>query len=152
MLLARFGLPGALLAQPFAELAYATDPATARAVLAPPEPGLPDYVARVLAWRALPGNHVVTLDDPAYPPMLLTMPDPPPLLYVIGRLALLHVKTVAIAGSRNATPQGIDDARHFARVLSNAWLAVVSGLALGIDAAAHPGILAHSMAAAARLP
>jgi DNA processing protein len=141
VLLARFGLPDALLAQPFAELAHATDPATARAVLAPPEPGLRDYVARVLAWRALPGNHVVTLDDPAYPPMLLTMPDPPPLLYVVGRLASLHVKSVAIVGSRNATPQGVDDARRFARVLSNAGLAVVSGLALGIDAAAHLGAL-----------
>jgi DNA processing protein len=141
VLLARFGLPGVLLAQPFAELAHATDPATARAVLAPPEPGLHDYVEQVLAWRASPDRHVVTLDDPAYPPMLLTMPDPPPLLYVAGKLERLHVKSVAIVGSRNATPQGVDDARHFARVLSNAGLAVVSGLALGIDAAAHLGAL-----------
>jgi DNA processing protein len=85
---------------------------------------------------------VLTLDDPAYPPMLLTMPDPPPLLYIKGRLDLLHIKSIAVVGSRNATPQGIEDAERFARQFSEAGLAVVSGLALGIDGAAHRGGLA----------
>src|SRR5258708_25538798 len=67
------------------------------------------------------------------------MPDPPPLLYVKGRLDLLQARAVAIVGSRSATPQGIDDARRFAQALSEEGLAIVSGLALGIDGAAHRG-------------
>jgi DNA processing protein len=67
------------------------------------------------------------------------MPDPPPLLYIKGRLDLLQARAVAIVGSRSATPQGIDDARRFAQALSEAGLAIVSGLALGIDGAAHRG-------------
>ena len=70
----------------------------------------------------LPGNHVLTLADTAYPRALLTMPDPPPLLYVKGRLELLQTRAVAIVGSRSATPQGIEDARRFARALSDAGL------------------------------
>jgi DNA processing protein len=104
-----------------------------------------DFAAQldaVLAWRALPGNAVVTLDDPAYPPALLTMPDPPPLLYVKGRLDRLHAKAVAVIGSRSATPQGAEDAERFGRALSEAGVVVVSGLALGIDGAAHRGALA----------
>jgi DNA processing protein len=69
------------------------------------------------------------------------MTDPPPLLYAKGRLDLLHTGSVAVVGSRSATPQGVEDARRFARALSDAGLAVVSGLALGIDAAAHRGAL-----------
>jgi DNA processing protein len=95
----------------------------------------------VRAWRDVPGNALVTLDDPSYPPSLLTMPDPPPLLYVKGRIELLHTRSVAVVGSRSATPQGIDDATRFARVLSDAGLTVVSGLASGIDGAAHRGAL-----------
>jgi DNA processing protein len=79
------------------------------------------------------------LDDPAYPPALLTMPDPPPLLYIKGRLDLLHKKAIAIVGSRSATPQGVEDAERFGRELSAAGVTVVSGLALGIDGAAHRG-------------
>jgi len=67
------------------------------------------------------------------------MPDPPPLLYVKGRLDLLQARAVAIVGSRSATPQGTDDARRFAQALSDAGLVIVSGLALGIDGAAHRG-------------
>jgi predicted Rossmann fold nucleotide-binding protein DprA/Smf involved in DNA uptake len=84
----------------------------------------------------------VTLDDPVYPPALLTMPDPPALLYIKGRLDLLHAKGVALVGSRSATPQGVEDAERFARALSEAGLAVVSGLAPGIDGAARRGAMA----------
>ena len=69
------------------------------------------------------------------------MPDPPPLLYIRGRLEPLHARSVAIVGSRSATPQGLEDAGHFARALSDAGVTVVSGLALGIDGAAHRGAL-----------
>lgn len=136
-----FGLPVAILAQPFALLAAATDEASARAALALPGAEFTRYLDAVLAWRELEGNAIVTLDDPAYPPALLTMPDPPALLYVKGRLDLLHAKGVAVVGSRSATPQGVEDAERFSRALSNAGLVVVSGLALGIDGAAHRGAL-----------
>jgi DNA processing protein len=136
-----FGLPEAILGQPFALLAAATDEASARAALAPPGADFARYLDTVLAWRELGGNAIVTLDDPVYPPALLTMPDPPSLLYIKGRLDLLHAKGVAVVGSRSATPQGVEDAERFSRALSEAGLAVVSGLALGIDGAAHRGAL-----------
>jgi DNA processing protein len=136
-----FGLPHVILEQPFALLAAVTDEASARAALAAPGAEFSHYLDAALAWRELEGNNIVTLDDPAYPPALLTMPDPPALLYVKGRLDLLHVKGVAVVGSRSATPQGIEDAERFARALSQAGLVVVSGLALGIDGAAHRGAM-----------
>ncbi|SEB00439.1 DNA-processing protein DprA [Paraburkholderia sartisoli] len=141
-LLDAFGLPEALLGQPFAAIAAASSEASARAVLAPPAAGFDEQLAAVLAWREAPGNQVLTLGDPAYPPTLLTMPDPPPLLYIKGKLELLHARSIAVVGSRSATPQGVEDAGRFARALSDAGLAVVSGLALGIDAAAHRSALA----------
>jgi DNA processing protein len=141
-LLTDFGLPDAVLGQPFASLAHSTDAVAARAALAAPGADFAARLDAVLGWRDVPGNALLTLDDPAYPPALLTMPDPPPLLYVKGLLGLLHVRSVAVVGSRSATPQGVEDARRFARVLSDAGVVVVSGLALGIDAAAHRGALA----------
>jgi len=95
-----------------------------------------------LQWLEVPGNHVVTLADEAYPQALLDTADPPSLLYVKGDLASLNQPAVAIVGSRNATAQGIDNARAFAHTLAGGGLCVVSGLALGIDAAAHEGALA----------
>jgi DNA processing protein len=139
LLLGAFGLPEAIFAQSLEVLAEVAGEAAARAVLAPPGPAFDGQLDAVLAWRELPGNQIVTLDDPAYPPALLTMPDPPPLLYIKGRLDLLHTRAVALVGSRSATPQGIEDARRFARELSAARVTVVSGLALGIDGAAHRG-------------
>ena len=142
-LLAEFGGPQAVLNQPFGALAATAGEKAAHAVLgAPPRSELGSFdecLARTLEWASVPGNTIVTLADCAYPPALLTMPDPPPLLYVKGRLDLLHARAVAIVGSRSATPQGIDDARRFAQALSDAGLAIVSGLALGIDGAAHRG-------------
>ncbi len=99
-------------------------------------------LAAVEAWLADSNNHVVTLADAHYPQALLQTPDPPPLLYVKGRRALLNQPAIAIVGSRNATAQGKLTAESFATALSNAGLCVVSGMALGIDAAAHRGGLA----------
>jgi DNA processing protein len=142
-LLATFGTPATLRAQPFSVLAALAGHAAARAVLSEPEPaaGFAQQVAAADAWRTQPGNQIVTLNDPTYPPALLATHDPPALLYVKGRLALLHEPGLAIVGSRNATPQGLEDAARFAQALAEAGLAVVSGLALGIDAAAHRGAL-----------
>ena len=98
--------------------------------------------AAVEVWLAGANNHVVTLADAEYPQALLQTPDPPPLIYVKGRRELLNQPAIAIVGSRNATAQGKLTAESFATALSNAGLTVVSGLALGIDAAAHRGGLA----------
>jgi len=116
---------------------------------------VPDAVANVLkggaqeplleavrAWLEEPSHRIVTLADDGYPPSLLQIPDPPPLLYVAGHVDWLSGPSLAIVGSRNATAQGVANAEAFARALSEAGLTVVSGLALGIDAAAHRGALA----------
>ncbi len=98
--------------------------------------------AAVETWLADTNNHVVTLADTEYPQALLQTADPPPLIYVKGRVELLNQPAIAVVGSRNATAQGKLTAESFATALSNAGLCVVSGLALGIDAAAHRGGLA----------
>lgn len=141
-LLAEFGEPHAVLEQPFGALAAIAGDKAARAVLLPSDAAsFSEYVEQAIEWASLEGNAIVTLADSAYPPALLTMPDPPPLLYIKGRLELLQARAVAIVGSRSATPQGLEDARRFARALSDRELAVVSGMALGIDGAAHRGAL-----------
>ena len=91
---------------------------------------------------AQPGNGLMTLADPDYPKTLLEIADPPAMLYCKGTRALLNQPGLGIVGSRNATPQGVRDAEAFAHALSDAGLTIVSGLALGIDAAAHRGGLA----------
>ncbi|WP_069264592.1 DNA-processing protein DprA [Paraburkholderia nodosa] len=140
-LLGAFGLPQHVLAQPFAALAAVAGAQAAHAALAEPRPDFAARLDALQAWRAAPGNALITLADPAYPGRLLDMPDPPPLLYAKGRLELLHARAVAIVGSRNATPQAVEDAARFARTLAASGLTVVSGLALGVDGAAHRGAL-----------
>jgi DNA processing protein len=85
------------------------------------------------------GHAAITLADGDYPQPLLETADPPPLLYLHGRRELLARPGLAMVGSRSATPQGISNAEQFARAFSDAGLTIVSGLALGIDAAAHRG-------------
>ena len=82
---------------------------------------------------------MITLADAEYPQALLQIPDPPPLIYVKGRRELLNRDSFAVVGSRNATAQGVNNAEAFSAALSNAGLTIVSGLALGVDAAAHRG-------------
>ncbi|AOY00543.1 DNA-processing protein DprA [Jeongeupia sp. USM3] len=106
-----------------------------RAALAAPCPA----VEATLAWLDTPGTAVVTLGDPAYPTRLLDLPDPPPLLYLQGRTGLLESTMLGVVGSRGATPQGLENARVFSAALSGSGLTIVSGLAAGIDAAAHLG-------------
>ena len=103
---------------------------------------IPPDAARVdamLAWLSEPGHGLIAWGDPDYPAPLLEIGDPPPVFYCHGRRELLARPAFAIVGSRNATPQGCADAEAFAGAISAAGLAIVSGLALGIDAAAHRG-------------
>src|SRR5690606_10408700 len=92
-------------------------------------------------WLEHPDHHLLTLADPGYPAALLQTPDPPLLLYVNGNPALLGRPAVGVVGSRSATAGGIDNAMAFSRYLAEHHYTVVSGLALGIDAAAHEGAL-----------
>ncbi|MEO8937007.1 MAG: DNA-processing protein DprA [Burkholderiaceae bacterium] len=141
-LLAAFGMPVAVLAATRDQQRKIVPLAIVDALRKPPPATFAPLVARTRAWLAESGNHLVTLADTRYPPALLETADPPPLLYVKGRVALLAAATVAIVGSRNATPQGAIDARRFAESLAAAGQTIISGLALGIDAAAHEGALA----------
>jgi DNA processing protein len=138
VLLKAFGSPQAVLAARRSALAGQVASQVVDALLAV---DAEEALAPSLAWLALPGSHLVALGDAHYPRALLDIPDPPTLLFAQGRLELLNTPAIAIVGSRNATPQGKEDARAFARALGDAGLCVVSGLALGIDAAAHRGAL-----------
>ena len=148
-LLACYGSPQAVLAASTASRAQVVGPAAAHA-LATSSAQIDALVAATQAWLGgidadvdadTSPRAVVTLGDPLYPAALLQTADPPLLLYAQGRTELLASTSLAIVGSRNPTPQGGENARAFARHLSDAGLAVVSGLALGIDAAAHEGAL-----------
>jgi DNA processing protein len=138
-LLTRFGLPEQVLARRRSELA---SHASAEGVKALDSAAVATAVAHALAWLEQPGHAVVTLADTAYPRLLLEINDPPLLLYCRGRTELLNQPALAVVGSRNATTQGTSNAQQFARSFSEAGLTVVSGLAQGIDAAAHRGGLA----------
>jgi len=94
-----------------------------------------------LAWLAGEGHHLLTLRGPGYPDLLRQIPDPPPVLFVRGDPAVLCQSQVAVVGSRNPTPSGRETATALAGALAAAGLAVTSGLALGIDGAAHRGAL-----------
>lgn len=135
-LLSAFGLPDRIVAASAATLARAIPLRQAEQLLSHDSQ---IGIDAALAWAAEPGNSILTLADAAYPQCLLDTPDPPTVLYVKGRIELLNAAALAIVGSRNATPQGESNAEAFAAALSDAGLAIVSGLALGIDAAAHRG-------------
>ena len=141
LLLQAFGSPQAVLDATPAQLERVVPPAVARQIVAG---AASDRLAATLGWLADEGHEVVALDDADYPRPLLEIGDPPPLLYCMGRRELLARPAFAIVGSRNATPQGAADAEAFAAALSAAGLTIVSGLALGIDAAAHRGALTQA--------
>ena len=98
-------------------------------------------VESALRWSEVPGNHLLSWDDPDYPRALLDIGEAPFVLYYKGQQALLNAPALAMVGSRNASPAGIRNAEEFAATLADAGLTIVSGLALGIDAAAHRGAL-----------
>lgn len=135
-LLVAHGSPQAVLDATVAALRKTVTAAHASAVKA----GAPEErVQATLRWLEDERNHLVTLADATYPAALLQLADAPPVLYVKGRPELLRQPGIAVVGSRNATAQGMATARAFARTLSDAGLVVASGLALGIDTAAHEG-------------
>lgn len=103
---------------------------------------VPPGVEIDLAWAAAaPDRHLLPRDHPAYPERLRQLPDAPMLLYALGDPDLLALPQVAVVGSRSATPQGLRDAETFAAQLAARGLTVTSGLALGVDGAAHRGAL-----------
>jgi DNA processing protein len=140
-LLEVFGSPRAIFEAGHAALAAQVGPALAHTLCAPPERATTELIDTTLAWLQAPSHHVLALGDASYPQALANIPDPPLLLYIKGRIDLLARPALAIVGSRNATVQGKANAAAFATALSEAGVCVVSGLALGIDAAAHEGAL-----------
>lgn len=138
-LLAQFGLPHHIFSASYSALLAAAGERTARALLAPLSVDTQALIDKTVEWSEQAGNHVLTLADSDYPQKLLDIADPPLLLYAKGNLALLQADAVAVVGSRNATTQGMLNAEQFSQSLSGAGLTVVSGLALGIDTAAHRG-------------
>ncbi|MDT7837433.1 DNA-processing protein DprA [Aquabacterium sp. OR-4] len=152
-LLAAFGSPQAVLAA--GELPCRSVAGVAvGAALAQVPAGLATQVAAVQAWLQGagangPARRVMVLGDADYPPLLLHTADPPLLLYLEGRSELLSAPGLGIVGSRRPTPQGRENARAFGAALLRQGWTVVSGLALGIDAAAHEGALQAQAEAAA---
>ncbi len=158
-LLTQFGLPENIFAQTVSELTRLLGPSLARALLQEPE-ALQAQLARTWDWlqgqdgtvAADGARAILTLADPRYPAGLLAMQDPPPMLYLQGNARWLGAThdvhgalelgpALAIVGSRNPTPQGAVNARQFASALAHSGLCIVSGLALGVDGAAHEGAL-----------
>ena len=159
-LLAAFGWPTAIFAQSATALRQVVSNAQASALLTEP----PDFATRLQVLQAwlttAPGadfnpdgqaptvsRALIPLGDARYPASLLTIEDPPVLLYLTGRLDLLDThgwpaRSLAMVGARNPTPQGSQNARDFARAFAQDGVCVISGLALGIDGAAHEGALA----------
>lgn len=141
-LLAGFGLPSTIFAQDTATLAQVVDAARAEALRKDPD-GFEAQLEATLAWLAQDPvrRQVLTLGDADYPQGLLAIEDPPLMLYRMGMPVPAPQRALAVVGSRNPTPQGLQNARRFSRAFAQAGVTVVSGMALGIDGAAHDGAL-----------
>lgn len=138
-LLAAFDGPAGLCRATAAELGNAgLSPGGIRALLQPPGAGC----RRAETWLSAAEHHLVTWDDEHYPALLRETPDPPVVLFVRGDPAVTGLPQLAMVGSRNATPGGAQTARDLAGDLARAGFCITSGLARGIDAAAHAGALA----------
>jgi len=103
-----------------------------------------EQAAQALRWLEASEHHLVMWDAPAYPALLAELDDAPPLLFLAGDPSLLERPQLAIVGSRRASKPGLDTARAFARSLAGGGFVITSGLALGIDGAAHEGALEAS--------
>lgn len=140
-LLAAIGLPHDIYALSSGSLGKLLPAELARQLKREPDEDVQEAIARTMEWAAQPGHHILTLADPAYPRPLLDIHDPPLLLYVNGSPELLSRPALAIVGARSASSGGMDNARAFARHLAQQGWCIHSGLALGIDTAAHEGAL-----------
>ena len=137
-LLAKFGSPDHIFSAKHSQLREIVDDNIARNLLKGVDTEL---ITPTLNWLQKESAHVVTLADFNYPKTLLEIPNPPTLLYAIGHLHWLNFPSIAMVGSRSSTPQGEKNATDFAFSLCNQGLCVVSGMALGIDGAAHLGAI-----------
>ena len=145
-LLVAFGSPEAVLSAPTTALERVVRKPIAKHIKNGADP---DKVTTALTWLKDTANSIITLADHDYPKQLLNIADPPPLLYFKGKRELLKKSSLAVVGSRNATPQGLSNAEAFAESISNAGICILSGMALGIDTAAHRGGLRGSAASIA---
>ncbi len=142
-LLAAFGLPANVFVQSDAALRQVVPAAQASALRSEPAP-LAALVEVTLRWLEQAGGgtrSILTLADPRYPAPLLNIEDPPLMLYVVGEAPQAWPRAIAVVGSRNPTPQGLVNSRKFSECFAQGGLTVVSGLALGVDGAAHEGAL-----------
>ena len=141
-LLASFGLPSSIFARDTDALAQVVGRACADELNRDPE-RLHELLDATLLWldQDRSRREVLTLGDAAYPQALLAIEDPPLMLYRMGLLSQPPQRALAVVGSRNPTPQGLQNARRFSRAFAEAGVTVVSGLALGVDGAAHEGAL-----------
>ena len=146
-LLAAFGLPARIFDQSATALQQVVSAAQAQAVLGEP-PQLPSQLQATVDWLSAGPSlrRIVTLSDAAYPESLLNIEDPPLMLYLMGQAVQHWPQAIAVVGSRNPTPQGLVNARQFAECFVQSGLTVVSGLALGVDSAAHEGALSAATA------
>ena len=103
---------------------------------------LAELIDRDLQWLEDDNHHLVPINSDLYPPLLRDIPSPPPVLYCVGDVDSLLWPQLAMVGSRNPSSSGQELAESFARSLANSGLLITSGLAMGVDAAAHKGALA----------
>jgi DNA processing protein len=137
-LLAKFGSPDSIFSASISQLREIVDDEFAKKI----NNGADfEAIQPTLDWLKKDNAHIVTLADEAYPQRLLEISNPPAILFAIGNLNWLNHPTIAMVGSRSATPQGEKNAEDFAQSLCDQGLCVVSGMALGIDGAAHRGAL-----------
>lgn len=142
MLLATFGLPHQIYDQSVGTLSRYISTQLAAQLHASPDAELEEKIQQTLAWEQQTDQHILCLADPHYPAALLNLHDPPLVLYAKGHLSQLHYQALAIVGARSSTHSGNENAYHFARFLASENWCIVSGLASGIDTAAHQGALA----------
>jgi DNA processing protein len=140
-LLQSFKDPCALYQASYATLRTILSAPLAAQLVAPLSQTDAQYIERALRWASEPGQTLVTPAHACYPERLRQLPDAPLVLYACGALSRLEQEALALVGARNATPDGLDHAHAFAWYLAEQGFAVVSGLAYGVDAAAHRGAL-----------
>lgn len=137
-LLKAFGEPHSVFGASYSQLRQIVSDAIAEKISAGP---VVASTEAALEWLQTDQNHLITLADPNYPKALLEISDPPPLLYAKGHIHWLNTQGIAVVGSRNSSPQGEKNAEDFSQALANHGYTIVSGMALGIDGAAHRGAL-----------
>ncbi|MGJ8618727.1 MAG: DNA-processing protein DprA [Methylophilaceae bacterium] len=137
-LLRKFGTPESIFSASISQLKSVVSDEIATSIYQGVQP---EAVEATLQWLEKDNAHVITLGDTHYPQQLLQTSSPPVILYAIGNLTLLNQPAIAVVGSRNATQQGEKNAESFSRDLCDQGFCIISGMALGIDGAAHRGAL-----------